>query len=104
MPEERCVDGRFMRHIPQRDDPDFEVDIGQCPYWPGCGCRVDLPEQRDGLEENAMPDFRRPQCPECGAFPPPCPRWGGPSCQFFPESARELELLRLEQEVAGDDA
>lgn len=34
----RCVDGRLMRHDPQRDDPELETDVGQCPDCSGDGC------------------------------------------------------------------
>lgn len=55
-PISECLNGQIMEHRPQPDDPDFEVAIGPCPKWPGCGCEVDLPEQRDGLDrlEDAM--------------------------------------------------
>jgi hypothetical protein len=35
----RCADGRIMAHHPQSDDPDHEVDVGQCPNFEmGTGC------------------------------------------------------------------
>jgi hypothetical protein len=42
-PLEECHGGRLFEYRPQHDDPDFAVDIGPCPLWPGCGCEVDLP-------------------------------------------------------------
>lgn len=37
----RCIDGRIMRHDPQRDDPELETDIGECPICSGQGCDDD---------------------------------------------------------------
>jgi hypothetical protein len=34
----RCVDGRLFRHVPQHDDPDFEIDAGRCEECEGAGC------------------------------------------------------------------
>lgn len=34
----RCIDGRIFRHAPQYDDPDLEIDVGQCPDCSGDGC------------------------------------------------------------------
>ena len=36
--DRRCIDGRWMEHRPQRDDPDLEVDVGSCPDCDGEGC------------------------------------------------------------------
>lgn len=36
--EFRCVEGRLMRHDPQPDDPELEVDCGLCPDCSGDGC------------------------------------------------------------------
>jgi len=42
----RCVGGRLYEHRPQHDDPDFEVDVGECPDIEKCGCCWQLPEER----------------------------------------------------------
>lgn len=34
----RCVDGRIFEHRPGHDDPDYEVDVGECPDCSGGGC------------------------------------------------------------------
>lgn len=34
----RCIDGRLFRHVPQHDDPDFEIDAGRCDECEGAGC------------------------------------------------------------------
>ena len=34
----RCIDGRLFRHVPQHDDPDFEIDAGRCEDCEGAGC------------------------------------------------------------------
>jgi hypothetical protein len=34
----RCIDGRLFRHVPQHDDPDFEIDAGCCEDCKGAGC------------------------------------------------------------------
>jgi hypothetical protein len=34
----RCIDGRLFRHVPQHDDPDFEIDAGRCEECEGAGC------------------------------------------------------------------
>ena len=34
----RCVDGTLYRHVPQHDDPDFEIAAGQCEECEGAGC------------------------------------------------------------------
>lgn len=30
-PGKRCIDGRLFRHESLPDDPDFEIEIGECP-------------------------------------------------------------------------
>lgn len=37
----RCIDGRLFEHQPQYDDPDFEIDIDECPDCSGDGCGDD---------------------------------------------------------------
>jgi hypothetical protein len=36
--ETRCIDGRLYQLDPQREDPDFETDLGICPQCDGEGC------------------------------------------------------------------
>ena len=46
----RCIDGRLLRHDPQRDDPSLETDFGKCPECNGKGC--------DEMEDEKMrPEF-----------------------------------------------
>lgn len=35
----RCIDGTLYMHVPQNDDPDFEIAKGRCPECEGNGCR-----------------------------------------------------------------
>jgi hypothetical protein len=48
----RCVEGRIYEHRPQHDDPELEVDIGECDACEGWGCPVD-PYPDDEEEEAA---------------------------------------------------
>lgn len=49
----RCEDGRLFVHRPQRDDPDFEVDVGRCPECGGEGCErvASMPRTLDDVED-----------------------------------------------------
>ena len=44
----RCVEGRKMRHAPQPDDPDLEMDMGQCEDCDGEGCDIKAATPDDG--------------------------------------------------------
>ena len=58
---ERCIDGRVMRHIPFPDDPDFEQDVGECPHCYGRGCI-------DGRPRKAWNGGNRPSLPQQLAY------------------------------------
>ncbi len=53
----RCIDGRMFRHDPFPDDPDFEIEVGQCPTANEDGrchlCSDDVPSPKPMVAHDA---------------------------------------------------
>lgn len=61
----RCIDDRLFHHIPQFDDPDLEVDIGECV---DCDCKGKEVKYKIFLE--ALPANRTWRGTPAGYFGP----------------------------------
>lgn len=61
----RCIDGTSYKHLPQNDDPDFEVAVGRCPECEGKGCRqVMIAEAEAKIGEKIITHHEYPPIPD----------------------------------------